>query len=100
MQNDILRLFGAPNECLILIIIYYIFKYSVGIKTTFLESLRNQKNYFKSYISAKHKDLVFARNDFFRLVRAPNESLILIIIYYMLKFLVGIKTSFLDLAQS
>ena len=99
MQNAFLRLFGAPNESLILIIIYCIFKYSVGIKTTLLESLRNQKNYFKSYISAKHKDLVFSRNDFFRLVRAPNESLILIIIYYMLKYSVGIKTSLLDLPQ-
>ena len=95
MQNDILRLFGAPNESLILIIIYCIFKYSVGIKTTLLESLQNQKNYFKSYISAKHKDLVFARNDFVKLVRAPNESLILIVIYYMFKYSVGIKKTLL-----
>ena len=75
-------------------------KYSVGIKTTLLESLQNQKKYFKSYISAKHKDLVFARNDFFRLVRAPNESLILIIIYYMLKYSVGIKTTLLESFKS
>ena len=37
----------------ILIIIYYMFKYSVGIKTTLLGSLRSQKNPFKGYISAK-----------------------------------------------
>ena len=42
-RNKFLRLVGAPNESLILIIIYYIFKYSVGIKTTLLESLRSQK---------------------------------------------------------
>ena len=51
--NDFLRVVGAPNESLILIIIYYIFKYSVGIKTTLLESLRSQKKYFERYISAK-----------------------------------------------
>ena len=38
MRNDFLRLVGEPNEPLILIIIYYIFKYSVRIKTTLLES--------------------------------------------------------------
>ena len=52
-EMTFLRLVGAPNESLILIIIYYILKYSVGIKTTFLESLRSQKKYFKGYISAK-----------------------------------------------
>ena len=36
-----------------------------------------------------YKDLVFAQNDFLRLVGAPNESLILIIIYYMFKYSVG-----------
>ena len=100
MQNDILRLFGAPNDCLILIIIYYIFKYSVGIKTTLLESLRNQKKYFKSHISVKHKDLVFARNDFFGLVRAPNESLRLIIIYYMFKYTFGNKKTLVESHRS
>ena len=42
-RNEFLRLVGVPNESLILIIIYYVFKYSVGIKTTSLESLRSQK---------------------------------------------------------
>ena len=40
-------------------------------------------------------DLVFARNDFLRLVGAQNESLILIIISYMFKYSVGIKTTLL-----
>ena len=52
-RNDFLRLVGAPDESLILIIIYYLFKYSVGIKTTLVESLRSQKKYFQGYISAK-----------------------------------------------
>ena len=48
------------------------------------------KNYFKGYVTANSKDLVFARNDFLRLVGSPNESLILIIIYYMFKYSVRI----------
>ena len=31
-RNEFLRLVGSPNESLILIIIYYMFKYLVGIK--------------------------------------------------------------------
>ena len=42
-QNDFLRLFGAPNVSVILLIIDYMFKYSFGIKTTLLESLRSHK---------------------------------------------------------
>ena len=42
-----------------------------------------------------HKDLVFAQNGFLRLVGAPNESLILIIISYMIKYSVGIKPTLL-----
>ena len=42
-RNEFLRLVGAPNDSLILIILYYMFKYSFGIKTTLLESLRSQK---------------------------------------------------------
>ena len=41
--SDFLGLVGAPNESLILIITYYLFKYSVGIKTTLLESFGSQK---------------------------------------------------------
>ena len=43
-----------------------------------------------------YKYLVFARNNFLGLVGAPNESLILIIIYYMFKYEVGINTTFLE----
>ena len=43
-----------------------------------------------------YKDLVFARNKFLKLVRAPNVILILIIIYYMFNYSVGIKTTWLE----
>ena len=85
-RNEFLRLVGAPNQSLIHIIIYYIFKYSIGIKTTLLVSLRSQKSILKA---------IFEQNDFLRLFGAPNESLILIIIYYMFKYSVGIKTTLL-----
>ena len=74
------------------------FKYSVGIKTTLLESLRSQKSILKAIFC--YKDLVFARNDFLRLVAAPNEYLILLIIYYMFKYSVGTETTLLDSLQS
>ena len=43
-----------------------------------------------------YKDLVFARNEFFRLVESRNESLIPIIIYYIFKYSVGVKTTLLE----
>ena len=52
-RAEFLRLVGAPNESLTLIIIYYMFKYTFRIKTTLLESLHNQKNPFKRLISAE-----------------------------------------------
>ena len=42
-RGKFLRLFGAPNESLRLLIIYYMFKYRFGIKTTLLDSFRNKK---------------------------------------------------------
>ena len=48
MRNKFLRLVGAQNESLILIIIYDTLKYSVGIKTTLLDSLRRQKSILKA----------------------------------------------------
>ena len=43
-QSEFLRLVGAVNESLRLIIIYYMFKYIFGIKTTLLESYRCHKS--------------------------------------------------------
>ena len=77
------------------------FKYSVRIKPTLLESLRSQKSNLKAIIGkTSYKDLVIARNDFLRLLGAPNESLILIIIYYMYQYTVGIKTTLLESLRS
>ena len=49
-RNEFLRLVGAPNESLILIILYYIFEYTFVIKTTLLESLRRQKSPLKAQL--------------------------------------------------
>ena len=77
-RNEFLRPVRAPNESLILIIIYYMFKYSVGIKTTLLESLGSQKTILKAiFCKTSYKDLVFLHNYFLGLVGAPNESLVL-----------------------
>ena len=97
MRNDFLRLVGAPNESLIFNIIYYMFKYSVRIKITLLESFWSLQIIYRLYFGKTiYDDLVFPRNDFLRLVGAPNESLILIIIYYMYKYSVGIKITLLE----
>ena len=45
-EGEFLRLVGAPNESLRLSIIYYMFEYTFGIKTTLHELLRNQKTNF------------------------------------------------------
>ena len=52
-RNDFLRLVGGPNESLILIIIYYMFKYSVENKTTLIESLLSQKSILKAVFKQK-----------------------------------------------
>ena len=49
-RNEFLRLVGAPTESLGIIIIYYIYGYAFGIKTTFLESIRSQKSLLKERI--------------------------------------------------
>ena len=81
MREMTLRLVGAPNESLIVIIIYYMFKYSVSYIN----------NFVRVTSETSYKELVFARNNFLGPVGAPNESLILIIIYYIFKYSVGIK---------
>ena len=50
---DFLKLVGAPNESLRLIITNYMFKYTFGIKTT-LESLRNQKSALEARFRQKY----------------------------------------------
>ena len=55
------------------------------------------KKHFKGYISAKLviRTFFFARSEFLRIVGAANVSIILIIIYYLFKYSVGIKTTLL-----
>ena len=52
-RNEFLMLVGAPNESLTLITIYYMFKYSVGIKKNYARVTSETKKYFKGYLSAK-----------------------------------------------
>ena len=47
-RNEFLRHVGAPTESRGIIIIYYMYGYTFGIKTTFLESLRSQKSPLKA----------------------------------------------------
>ena len=76
-------------------------KYSVWIKTTLLESPRSKKSILKAIFGkTSYKDLVIAQNVFLRPFLAPNESVILIIIYYMFKYSVGIKTTLLESLRS
>ena len=78
------------------IILYYMPKFGIGIKTTLLESLRSQKKHIQRLDLGKtsYKDLVFVRVEFLRLIGAQNKSLRFIIIYYMLKYTFGIKKNF------
>ena len=47
-RSEFLWNIGSPNESLRLFILFYMLKYTFGIKTTLLESLRNQKNPLKA----------------------------------------------------
>ena len=73
-------------------------KYAFGIKITLLESLRSQKKHIQRLDLGKtsYMDLVFARIEFLRIIGAQNKSLRFIIIYYMLKYTFGIKTTLLE----
>ena len=96
MRSEFLRHIGAPNEPLRLIVIYYIFNYTFEIKTTLLESLRNQKSTLEARF--RHnltKGRSFCASDFLRLVGAQNQSLRVVIIQYMFKYSCRIKTTLL-----
>ena len=82
MRGEFLRFFGASNESLRLIIIYYIFNYTFGTKTTLLASHRSQKSLSRiDFGNTIYMDLVFARAEFLRFFGAQNESLRLIITF-------------------
>ena len=83
-RGEFLSVVGARNESLRIILMYYMFKYWFGITTTLLESLRNQNTHFRArFPQTSYKDLVFAGGEFLSVVEAKNESLRLIIIYYI-----------------
>ena len=63
------------------------FKYRFGITRTLLESLQSQNTIQGLDLSkTSYKDLVFARDEFLSVVVAQNESLRIILTYYMLKY--------------
>ena len=100
-RGEFLSVIGAQNEPLRTILMYYIFKYWIGITTTFLESLRNQNTHFRTrFRQTSYKDLVFARGEFLSVVGAQNESLRIILMYYMFKYLFGITTTLLESLRS
>ena len=83
-RGKLLSVVGAQNESLQIILMYYMFKYLFGITTTLLVSLRSQNTQFRArFRQTSYKGLVFARGEFLSVVGAQNESLRLIIIYYI-----------------
>ena len=62
MPGEFLRLVEAQNESLGLIITYYMCRYTTGIETTLLESLRSKKIPIKDSVQAK----LVVRNKFLR----------------------------------
>ena len=49
-RSEFLKLVGAPNEILRLIILYYMFKFTFFKKTTLLEPLRRQNRPLKALL--------------------------------------------------
>ena len=83
-RGELLSVVVAQNESLRVILMYYMFKYWFGITTTLLESLRSQNTHFRArFWQTSFKDLVFVRGEFLSVVGAQNESLRLIIIYFI-----------------
>ena len=77
------------------------FKYTLRIKTTFLETLQNQKGLQRlDFGNTTYNDFVLARSEYLRNIGAPNESLRLIILYYMFKYTFGTKTTLLESLQN
>ena len=81
-RGESLSVFGAQNESVRIILMYYIFNKWFGITKTLLESLRSQNTHFRArFRQTSFKDLIFARGKFLSVVGAQNESPRLIIIY-------------------
>ena len=66
-----------------------------------LESLWNQNTHFRArFRQTSYNDLVFARGEFLSVVGAQNESLRIILMSYMFKYLFGITTTLLESLRS
>ena len=96
-RGEFLSVVGGQNESLRVILMYYIFEYWFGITTTLLESLRSKNTPFRDrFRQTCYKDLVFARGKLLSVVGAQDESLQIILMYYMFKYLFGITTTLLQ----
>ena len=90
--GEFLSVVAAQNESLRVILMYYMFKYRLGMTTTFLETLRSKNTHFRArfrqpgYKDLGFRDLVFARGEFLTVVAAQNKSLRNILMYYMFKY--------------
>ena len=100
-RGEFLSVVGAQNETLRIILMYYMFKYRFGIPTTLLESLRSQNTQFRArFRQTSYKDLVFARGEFLSVVGDQNETLRIILMYYMFEYWFGITTTWLESLRS
>ena len=97
---EFLSVIGDQNESIRLIIVYYI-KIHFQDLNNFARFTSEPKTHLRLDLGkTSYKDLVFARSDLKRLVAAPNESLRLIIIYYMFNYWFRIKTSLQESLRS
>ena len=86
-RGEFLSVVGAQNESLRIILMYYMFKYCFGIATTLLESLRSQNTQFGDpFRQTCYNDLIFKRGELLSVVGAQNESLRIILMYYLFKY--------------
>ena len=89
-QGEFFSVVGGQKESLRIILMYYMFEYWFWFTTTLLESLRRQNTHFRApFRQTSYKDLVFARVEFLSVVGAQNESLRIILMYYMFKYWLG-----------
>ena len=101
VRSEFLSFVAPPNESLRIIIKYYMFKYTFGIRTTLLESLRSQKSLlWFNCGKTTYNGFVLTRNVFLTLFGGPNNFLGLIIIHYMFKYSFRIKRISLDTLRS
>ena len=76
-------------------------KYLFEITTTLLESLRSQNTQFRDrFRQTYYKYLVFVRGELLSVVGAQNESLRIILMYYMFKYWFGLTTTLLESLRS